>query len=63
MLFYCSGVSITLESWLKDPTVDILGADNISFQSRDWIFYVIVSVWLCTATKTEDDPLSIQYDV
>ena len=62
-IFACFDVYINLESLFGEPTVEILGAENMPFQSRNLILNVIVSVRLCNATKTEDDPLSIQYDV
>ena len=50
-IFSCSGVSITIESWFREPPVERLGADKISFQSRDWILYAIISVQLYTDTE------------
>ena len=51
ILFSCYGINATLKGRYRDPPVDIWGAENMPFPSRDWIFYMIVSVQLCTTIK------------
>ena len=48
---YFSGTNTTTKSQFREPPVDISGAESMSFPSRELIVHMIVSVWLCTATK------------